>query len=103
MTEWQVLLDAILVRGMHTRRAPQSTAALSVFRLQQMPFACARAQHFAARRNFETLRYGLLCLNAFWTSHKLLSSKRARNIRTQDTRSKGYLRESVKKAESLNR
>lgn len=90
MTERHALLDAILVRGMHARRTAQGAAAFRTLRLQQMPFTCARAQHFAARRYLEAFRCRFLRLNAFGTSHKLFSSKRARNIRTQHARSKGY-------------
>src|SRR2546423_1312475 len=99
MTEGEVLFDAILVGRMDTRCAPKSTPTLCAFRLQQMAFTRARTQYFAARSDFETLRYGLFCLNAFGTSYKLISSKRARNIRSQGIRRKGYLRESVKKGQ----
>ena len=82
MTKRQTLLDAILVRRVDTRRAPQSAAALGIFGLEQMPFAGARAQDFSPRGNLEPLRHGFLGLNAFGTSHKSIKchSKRARNI-----------------------
>ena len=70
MTERHALLDAIYIRGMHAGCTSQRPAALRVFGLQQMAFAGARTQDFAAGRDLEPLGRGLFCLNAFWTSHK---------------------------------
>jgi hypothetical protein len=55
---------------MDRRRAGQTAAAFRVLRLQQMAFASARTQYFAAGRNFETFGGGLLRFNPFWASHK---------------------------------
>jgi hypothetical protein len=70
MAEREALLDAILVRWMDQCRACQTAAAFRVLGLEQMPFACARTQYFAACRNFETFGGGLLRFNPFWASHK---------------------------------
>ena len=95
MTEREVLLDAIFVSRMHCCGAGQSAAAFRIFRLEQMAFASARTQYFAAGRNFETFGHGLLRFNPFWASHKFnpISSKRARNIRRPDGGSKGYFQQ----------
>ena len=67
--ERQILLDAILVRGMNPGGAAQGASALGVFRLAEVPSASAGAQHFAAGGDFEPLGRGFLCLNALRTSH----------------------------------
>ncbi len=95
MTERHALLDAIYIRGMHAGCTSQRPAALGVFGLQQMAFAGARAQDFAAGGDLEPLGCGLFGLNAFWTSHKSIKflTKRARNIGRSAARSKGYFKE----------
>jgi hypothetical protein len=85
-SEREILLDAIFVRFMHGGRAAEIAAALGVFGLRQMAFACAGAQNFSAGRNLKPLGHGLLSFNTFGTSHKSIFfySKRARNIRTSE-------------------
>jgi hypothetical protein len=70
MAEREALLDAIHVRRMDCCGAGQAAAAFRIFGLEQMAFASARAQYFAAGRNFETFGGGLLRFNPFWASHK---------------------------------
>src|SRR5688572_20996539 len=69
--ERKVLLDAILVRGIHDHGATHGAAPLRAFALQQVALARPRAQHLATGGYFEPLGDRFLGLNAFWTSHRL--------------------------------
>src|ERR1017187_1856647 len=80
VAEREVLRDAISVRLVYQGQAAKSAAASRAFGLGQMASAGAGAQDFSAGRNLEPLGHGLLCFNTFGTSHKIVLSKRARNI-----------------------
>ena len=70
MAEGQALGDAIFISRMHFGGAPQAAPALGILGLHQVAPARARAQHFSAGRNLETLGHRLFGFNALWTSHK---------------------------------
>jgi hypothetical protein len=72
--EREILFDAIHVGFVDGGRATKAATALGVFGLRQMALARAGAQNFSAGRNFKPLGHGLLCFNAFGTSHKSFSS-----------------------------
>jgi hypothetical protein len=80
VAEREVLRDAISVRLVHQGQAAKSAAASRAFGLGQMASARAGAQDFSAGRDLEPLGHGLLRFNTFGTSHKIVLSKRARNI-----------------------
>jgi hypothetical protein len=88
--EREALLNAVCVGGIHFGGATEAAPSLGVFGLAQVPPARAGAQDFAAGCDLEPLGGGLLGLNAFWTSHKLFLSKRARNIGGAAQRIKSY-------------
>lgn len=75
MAEREILFDAILVRRMNCGCTGQPASAFRIFRLQQMAFAGAWAQHFAGGGNLKTFGHGFLRFDAFGTSHKSLSKK----------------------------
>ena len=77
--EWKVLFDAIFVGFVDPSGAAQAATPLGIFRLQKMPLAGARTQHFSAGSDLEAFRYRLFCLNTLGTSHKcsILSKERA--------------------------
>jgi hypothetical protein len=64
--------DAIDIGRIHAGQTPQGTAAFGIFGLRQVAPAGAGTQDFSAGRNLETLGHGLLGLDAFGTSHKLV-------------------------------
>ena len=67
--ERQILLDAILIRGVNPGGATQGASALGVLGLAEVPSARAGAQDLAAGGDFEPLGCGFLSLNALRTSH----------------------------------
>jgi hypothetical protein len=81
VTERHALLDAIFIGGMHQGCASQRATALGTFALQKVPFARAGAQHLATGGYFEPLGGGFLSLNAFWTSHKIVSFEKSAQYR----------------------
>ena len=92
MAEHQALLDAILVGRVHCGSAAETAAAFGVLSRAQVPPTGAGAHDFPAGRYLKTFGRGLLCLDAFWTSHKSINflSKRARNIWGATNRIKLY-------------
>jgi len=74
VAEGQTLGDAIGIGGIHNGQATQGTAALGILGLRQVAPAGAGTQDFSASRNLEAFGHGLLGLNAFGTSHKLVKS-----------------------------
>ena len=91
MAEREALFDAVFVRRMDPGRTGQSAPSFRIFRLQQVALAGAGAQNFSAGSNLKSFSGGFLGFDAFWPSHKInqLFSKRARNIRGMEERSKG--------------
>lgn len=79
--EGQVLLNAILVRGMDTSGAAQAAAALGTFGLAEVPPTRTGAEHFSAGRDFESFGRGFLRFDAFGTSHKSAFSKKSAQYR----------------------
>jgi hypothetical protein len=78
VAEGHALGDAIDIRGIHHGGFAEAAQALGVFGLGQMAAAGAMAQDFAAGGNLEPLGCGFLGLDAFWTSHKSICSKKER-------------------------
>jgi hypothetical protein len=74
MAPREILLNAILVRGMNKGRSPQAATALSIFGLAEVAATGAGAQDFAARCDLEALGDRFLRFDAFGTSHKFNSS-----------------------------
>src|SRR5258705_13083018 len=71
----QILLNPVYVGGVDGSRPPQGAAALWIFGLEQVAFASAGAQHFAAGGDLKPLGHRFLCLDAFLTSHKSESNR----------------------------
>ena len=71
MAERQILFDPIFIGDVHAGQTTEGTAAFRVFGLREVAPAGAGAQDLSACRNFKTFGYGLLCFNAFGTSHKI--------------------------------
>jgi hypothetical protein len=69
MTERQILLNAISVGGINHYSRAEGTPSFGTFGRQQMAFAGAHAHDFARGGDFEPLGHGLLCFDAFRTSH----------------------------------
>src|SRR5688500_14195321 len=92
--EGKALLDAIHVGRIHDDGAAHRAAAFRLFTLEEVAFAGAGAQHFAAGGDLKPLRDRFLCLNAFGASHnaELSLTKRARNISACHARRKRYFR-----------
>ena len=67
--ERQILLDAILIRGVNRGGAAQGAPALGILGLAQVASAGAGAQDLAAGGDLEPLGRGFLSLNALRTSH----------------------------------
>ena len=90
MAEREVLLDAVRVRLVNERGAPEAATALRPFGLAEVATTGAGAQNLAARGNFEALRDRVLGFDAFGTTHKFnFLPKRARNISTRRARASG--------------
>jgi hypothetical protein len=70
-------------------RAAKAAPPLGSFSFGQMAPASVRTENLSTRGNLEAFGHGLLCLDAFGTSHKSTFSKRARNIETGILRRKG--------------
>ena len=80
--ERQILLDAILIRGVNPGGAAQGASALGVLGLAEVPSARAGAQDLAAGGDFEPLGCGFLSFNALRTSHiNQLSFKKSAQYR----------------------
>ena len=80
MAEWQVLLDAIDIRGVNHRRLAEAAEALGVFGLGQVTAARVGAQDLAGGGDFKPLRHGLSGFGAFRTSHKFSSIAKERRM-----------------------
>lgn len=80
MTEGQVLLNAIFVRGVHSGGPAQATPALGILGLAKVPPTRARAQDLAGGSNLKSLCGRLLGLDAFRTSHKSALYRKERAI-----------------------
>ena len=78
MAERHALGDAINIRGIHRGGLAETAQALGVLGLGQMAAAGAMAQDFAGGGDLEPLGRGFLGLDAFWTSHKSIYSKKER-------------------------
>src|SRR5262249_9343347 len=57
LAEWKIRLYASHIRIVHERCFAQTAFALCTLRRQQMASRRVRAQHFAARGDFKTLRH----------------------------------------------
>src|SRR6266545_6001837 len=93
VAEWQILRDAIGIRGIHDGGLAQASTTLGTLALQQVPAAGFHAHDLAGAGDLEPFRNGLFRFDAFWTTHNLkLSLKRARNIGRRHGGSKRYFR-----------
>ncbi len=69
----KTLFDAIFVRRMNERRAPQGSPALGTLVLAEVAAARAGAQDLAPRGDFEALGDRFFGFDTFRTTHKFLS------------------------------
>ena len=92
MAKGKALRDTILIGRVDHAGAAQAAAAFRPLGLAEVPAPGAGAQHFSRGRNLEPLGRGLLGLDTFWTSHKLIQFllKRAHNIPTAAGGIKSY-------------
>ena len=80
VAEREILFDAILVGFVDGGGAAQTTTALGIFALKQMPFARGGPQDLAAGGDFKSFRNRFFGLNTFWASHNQLSIEKERAI-----------------------
>jgi len=69
MAEWQVLFDAVSVRGIDERRVAQGPAPFGAFALAQMAPASASEEDLAFASDLETFAYRFSSFNTFRSSH----------------------------------
>ena len=70
MAEWQVLFDAVSVRGIDERRLAQSPATFGAFALAQMAPASAPEQDLAPAGYLETFAYRFSGFYTFGSAHR---------------------------------
>jgi hypothetical protein len=70
MAEGEVLDDPIMIGFVHHGGGAETAAALGALAREKVAFARTGTQSLAGSRDFEPLRNGFPCLNAFWTTHK---------------------------------
>jgi hypothetical protein len=80
MAEWQILQDAVSVRGVHDGGFSETATVFGIFALQQVAFARVRAHDFAGAGDLEPLGHGFLRFDAFGTSHKFISIAKGRAL-----------------------
>jgi hypothetical protein len=80
MAERQVLQDAISIRRINHGAFAETAAVFGILALQQVAFAGVATQDFAGARDLEPLGHGLLCFDAFGTSHKFNSIAKGRAL-----------------------
>jgi hypothetical protein len=73
MAEGKRLLDAVFIPFVNERGPAQAATAFGAFILTEVAATGAGAQDFAARCDFEALRYRFLRFDTFGTSHKFSS------------------------------
>ncbi len=71
LAEWEIRLYPRYIGTVHERCFAQMAFALCTLGRQQMASRRVRSQHFAARRDFKTLRYCFTCFaSRNWLRHK---------------------------------
>jgi hypothetical protein len=70
VAERQILRDAVGIGFVDHDSFAETTQAMRVFGLRQMPAAGFRAHGFASGGDSEPFGHGFFCFDAFGTSHK---------------------------------